>query len=174
MCSYRAHSSVKNLLKFTRKSLWNLLENYFEIYLKITWKLLGNLLENYFGIYSKITCKFTRKLLGNLLENYLGIYWKITWEFTRKLLENLLENYLQIYSKLIVRRLCHVTFTKGHFLQYVSTVHAVLHMPINGHACVIFRMDECIVEVMFVSYGHTTLDIPDPIRTPKSSRVGLT
>ena len=24
------------------------------------------------------------------------------------------------------------------------------------------------------SYGHTTLDIPDPIRTPKSSRVGLT
>ena len=33
---------------------------------------------------------------------------------------------------------------------------------------------ECDAKVMFVSYGHTTLDIPDPIRTPKSSRVGLT
>ena len=109
MCSYRAHSSVKNLLKFTRKLLWNLLENY-----------------------------------------------------------------LEIYSKLTVRRLCYGTFTKGQFLQYVSTVHAVPHMSINGHVCVIFRMNECIVEVMFASYGHTTLDIPDPIRTPKSSRVGLT
>ena len=28
--------------------------------------------------------------------------------------------------------------------------------------------------LLFVSYGHTTLDIPDPIRTPKSSRVGPT
>ena len=70
--------------------------------------------------------------------------------------------------------LCYGTFTKGQFLQYVSTVHAVPHMSINGPACVIFRMHECIVEVMSVSYGHTTLDIPDPIRTPKSSRVGLT
>ena len=147
MCSYRAHSSVKTLLKFTRKLLGNLLENYLEIYWKITWE-------------------FTRKLLGNLLENYSRIYSKILW--------NLLENYLQIYSKLTVRKLCNGTLTKGHFLQYVSTVHAVPHMPINGHACVIFRMHECIVEVMFVSYGHTTLDIPDPIRTPKSSRVGLT
>ena len=60
MCSYRAHSSVKNLLKitckFTRKLLGNLLENYLGIYSKI----LGNLLEN--------TWEFTRKLLGNLLE----------------------------------------------------------------------------------------------------------
>ena len=91
MWSYRAHSSVKNLLKFTRKLLWNLL-------------------ENYFGIYSKITWKFTRKLLGNLLENYLGIY-----------------------SKLTVGRLCYGTFTKRQFLQYVSTVHAVPYMSINGH-----------------------------------------
>ena len=45
---------------------------------------------------------------------------------------------------------------------------------VNKWTCVIFRMHECIVEVMFVSYGHTTLDIPDPIRTPKSSGVGLT
>ena len=41
-------------------------------------------------------------------------------------------------------------------------------------ACVIFGMNECVVEVIFASYGHTTLDIPDPIRTPKSSRVGPT
>ena len=72
MCSYRAHSSVKTLLKFTRKLLWNLLENYLQIYSKITWKftgkLLGNLLENYLGIYSEITREFTRKLLANLLE----------------------------------------------------------------------------------------------------------
>ena len=45
---------------------------------------------------------------------------------------------------------------------------------VNKWACVIFRMHECIVKVISVSYGHTTLDIPDPIRTPKSSRVGLT
>ena len=140
----------------------------------VRWRIYWNLLENYFGIYSKITCKFTRKLLGNLLENYLEIYSKITWEFTRK--------YLGIYStitckftrQLTVRRLCYGTFTKGQFSQYVSTVHVVLHMSINGHACVIFRMHECVVKVLSVSYGHTTLDIPDPIRTPKSSRVGLT
>ena len=94
MCSYRAHSSVKNLLKIT---------------FEFTRKLLPNLLENYFGIYSKFTSKFTRKLLGNLLENYLGIYSKI--------LGNLLENSLEIYSKLYVRRLCYVMVhsPKGNF-----------------------------------------------------------
>ena len=125
MCSYRAHSSVKNLLKFTRKLLSNLLENYLEIYSKITLeftrKLLANLLENYLQIYSKITWEFTRKLLGNLLEN--------TWEFTRKLLGNLLE----INCEEIM--LCYGTFTKGQFLQYVSTVHAVPHMSIWTCMC---------------------------------------
>ena len=33
---------------------------------------------------------------------------------------------------------------------------------------------EFVEKLLFASYGHTTLDIPDPIRTPKSSRVGLT
>ena len=52
---------------------------------------------------------------------------------------------------------------------------SVPYMSINGlmDRCN-FRMNECVVEELFVSYGHTTLDIPDPIRTPKSSRVGLT
>ena len=108
MCSYRAHSSVKNLLKFTRK-----------------------------------------------------------------LLSNLLENYLEIYSKLTVRRLCYVMVhsPKGNFCN-TSVPYMRSRTCQYGPACVIFRMHECIVEVTSVSYGHTTLDIPDPIRTPKSSRVG--
>ena len=123
MCSYRAHSSVKNLLKFTRK-------------------LLSNLLENYLQIYSKITLEFTRKLLGNLLEINS---------------EEIMLWYIHQRAIFAIRQ-----------YRTCSPVH------VNKCTCVIFRMHDCIVKVMFTSYGHTTLDIPDPIRTPKSSRVGLT
>ena len=133
MWSYRAHSSVKNLLKFTRKLLWNLLENYLEIYSKITWE-------------------FTRKLFGNLLEINC---------------EEIMLWYIHQSSIFAIRQ--YRTCGPVHVNKWTcGPVH------VNKWTCVIFGMNECIVKVIFTSYGHTTLDIPDPIRTPKSSRVGLT
>ena len=49
-----------------------------------------------------------------------------------------------------------------------------LHRLLPTNERCLYDWNKYIEGELFTSYGHTTLDIPDPIRTQKSSRIGFT